>query len=151
MPAARDRTSTSSGLRMGIAASTWRTCLGASITIAFITIPLSRLWSRTSRFVCKVRYCQPAFAQIVRRHFWLAISREHALFVALDTRNSLAGREIREVPNLLPDAIRELVQYFMNGLQACHLVFLGKHNGCCIMKTRNGVGAIFSEHDWLAW
>ncbi len=70
-------------------------------------------------FVPKVWYCPPAFPEIVRRHFRLAFSCEHSLFITLDAHNTLTGLEIREVPDLLTDKGRELVSW------------LGKMGGTC--------------------
>src|SRR6266516_7728996 len=101
-------------------------------------------------FVPKVRNRHPAFPEIVCRHFRLAFSGEHSLFVALHAHNTLTGLEIGEVPHLLTDKVWELVHHFMIGFQTCHLILFGKHRGRRIMEACDGVRAILGEHDGFA-
>src|SRR2546423_15706407 len=92
-------------------------------------------------FVPKVWNRQPAFPEIMRRHFRLAFSGEHALFVARDTHHTLTGLEICEVPHLLTDKGWELVHHFMIGLQTGHLILFGKHGGRCRSGSSSWVRA----------
>src|SRR5438270_6336154 len=144
MPTARERISTSSGLIVGCSSSVSMTSPGPLITTAFIFLsPLS------CSFVPKVWNGSPTFPEIVCCHFRLANAGEYSLFVALDAYNPLTGLEIREVPHLLTDKGRKLVDHFMIGFEACDLILFGKHGRCRIMQACDGVSAILGEHDGL--
>src|SRR5579875_2934280 len=111
-----------------------------------IIVAYQHLW-----LITNVWNRQPALSEIVCGHFRFTLSGEHALFVALDTYDALAGLEICKIPHLFADKVGELVYYLMISLQALDLVLFREHHRRCIMKTRDGIGPILGEHDGFAW